>query len=221
MQTFAQTTAVGNNPTSGSNRINQQTRPVSCSSVNYKQSSQNNSTNLRFGFNTTNAALHARDICTSSTSSAADSTASTVATTGEVEIRPGVYQGFWTWNGHRIRYLRSGTEGPAVLCIHGFGGNGELFLRDICKGCMFCLFFFLIFFVLLLTVVGFSTMQPCTGGKTCPNSEKPTVSGPSIFSAMVTLTNPILVNSNQIPYTTLKIGLSNAEILPNKLLADL
>jgi hypothetical protein len=30
---------------------------------------------------------------------------------------------YWTWQGHRIRYQRSGNEGQAVLLVHGFGGN--------------------------------------------------------------------------------------------------
>lgn len=33
---------------------------------------------------------------------------------------PGSY---WEWKGHRIRYQRSGDSGPAVLLVHGFGGN--------------------------------------------------------------------------------------------------
>ncbi|KAI8464386.1 MAG: Alpha/Beta hydrolase protein [Monoraphidium minutum] len=43
----------------------------------------------------------------------------------EVEVRPGVMQGFWEWEGHRIRYQRSGEAGPAVLLVHGFGGNAD------------------------------------------------------------------------------------------------
>lgn len=38
---------------------------------------------------------------------------------GEREVRPGVYEGYWRWQGHRIRYQRCGDEGPPVLCIHG------------------------------------------------------------------------------------------------------
>ena len=30
---------------------------------------------------------------------------------------------FWEWKGHKIRYQRSGDSGPAVLLVHGFGGN--------------------------------------------------------------------------------------------------
>lgn len=41
------------------------------------------------------------------------------ACAGEREVRPGVFEGYWRWQGHRIRYQRSGEEGPAVLCIHG------------------------------------------------------------------------------------------------------
>jgi pimeloyl-ACP methyl ester carboxylesterase len=32
---------------------------------------------------------------------------------------------FWQWNGHRIRYQRSGESGPAVVLVHGFGGNAD------------------------------------------------------------------------------------------------
>jgi pimeloyl-ACP methyl ester carboxylesterase len=43
----------------------------------------------------------------------------------ECEAWPGVYEGYWRWRGHRIRYLRSGDSGPPVLCVHGFGGNAD------------------------------------------------------------------------------------------------
>ncbi|KAL6781110.1 hypothetical protein ACKKBG_A09865 [Auxenochlorella protothecoides x Auxenochlorella symbiontica] len=29
----------------------------------------------------------------------------------------------WKWNGHSINYLSAGTEGPAVLLVHGFGAS--------------------------------------------------------------------------------------------------
>ena len=29
----------------------------------------------------------------------------------------------WAWQGYRIRYQSCGDTGPAVLCVHGFGGN--------------------------------------------------------------------------------------------------
>jgi len=29
----------------------------------------------------------------------------------------------WKWNGHNINYIQSGTEGPPVLLIHGFGAH--------------------------------------------------------------------------------------------------
>lgn len=41
----------------------------------------------------------------------------------EKQIAPGVFEGFWRWNGHKVRYQRSGDSGPAVLLVHGFGGN--------------------------------------------------------------------------------------------------
>lgn len=31
----------------------------------------------------------------------------------------------WTWRGHNIRYQRSGESGPALVLVHGFGGNCE------------------------------------------------------------------------------------------------
>ena len=37
----------------------------------------------------------------------------------EREVRPGVWEGYWEWEGHRIRYQRCGGEGPPVLCVHG------------------------------------------------------------------------------------------------------
>ena len=49
------------------------------------------------------------------------------ATAGdEREVRPGIWEGFWMWEGHRIRYHRSGSSdsaAPAVLCVHGFGAS--------------------------------------------------------------------------------------------------
>ena len=30
---------------------------------------------------------------------------------------------YWEWEGHTIRYQESGTEGPAMILVHGFGGN--------------------------------------------------------------------------------------------------
>ncbi|KAG2483999.1 hypothetical protein HYH03_017166 [Edaphochlamys debaryana] len=47
------------------------------------------------------------------------------AKAGEVEIKPGVYEGYWMWKGWKIRYQRSGSSGPAVLLVHGFGGNAD------------------------------------------------------------------------------------------------
>ena len=41
------------------------------------------------------------------------------------EVYPGVFEGFWTWRGHRIRYQRSGTEGEPIVLVHGFGGNAD------------------------------------------------------------------------------------------------
>jgi len=37
-----------------------------------------------------------------------------------------IYEGYWTWQGHRIRYHVSGSEGgDAVVLVHGFGGNAD------------------------------------------------------------------------------------------------
>jgi hypothetical protein len=50
-------------------------------------------------------------------------------------MRAGVRR-FWEWEGHKIRYQRSGDGGPAVLLVHGFGGNwcaGDDRLRRLCS----------------------------------------------------------------------------------------
>jgi pimeloyl-ACP methyl ester carboxylesterase len=69
--------------------------------------------------------------------------------TDEVEVRPGVYQGYWMWRPrtmpgeeHRIRYTRGdgarssdGTDGtaapapPPVVLVHGFGSNADQFRK--------------------------------------------------------------------------------------------
>jgi pimeloyl-ACP methyl ester carboxylesterase len=49
----------------------------------------------------------------------------------EREIRPDVFEGYWTWEGHRIRYQRSGSAGPAVLLVHGFGANADHWRNNI------------------------------------------------------------------------------------------
>ena len=37
-----------------------------------------------------------------------------------------IFEGYWTWQGHRIRYHVSGAEGgDAVVLVHGFGGNAD------------------------------------------------------------------------------------------------
>lgn len=56
---------------------------------------------------------------TASPAAAASSAATTVE--GEREVRPGIWEGYWNWEGHRIRYQRSGGDpsAPAVLCVHG------------------------------------------------------------------------------------------------------
>jgi hypothetical protein len=49
----------------------------------------------------------------------------------EVEIRPGVFEGYWQWKGHKIRYQRCGTEGPPVICVHGFGANADHWRKNL------------------------------------------------------------------------------------------
>jgi pimeloyl-ACP methyl ester carboxylesterase len=66
--------------------------------------------------------------------SAADATAtapSTSAPAGEREIRPGVFEGFWSWKGHKIRYQRCGNEGEPLLLVHGFGGNADHWRKNL------------------------------------------------------------------------------------------
>ena len=59
---------------------------------------------------------------------AADAAASPAIT---ADIRPTlpapaeVTEKFWEWEGHTIRYQMSGTEGPAMILVHGFGGNAD------------------------------------------------------------------------------------------------
>jgi hypothetical protein len=36
-----------------------------------------------------------------------------------------VEEKFWEWEGHRIRYTEAGDEGPAMILVHGFGGNAD------------------------------------------------------------------------------------------------
>lgn len=64
--------------------------------------------------------------CTCRASAAAASVASGPADNAtDKEVYPGVFEGFWTWRGHRIRYQRSGTEGEPIVLVHGFGGNAD------------------------------------------------------------------------------------------------
>ncbi|GAB4815280.1 hypothetical protein N2152v2_002326 [Parachlorella kessleri] len=53
------------------------------------------------------------------------------ASGAEREVRPGVFEGYWQWKGYRIRYQRCGTEGPPVLCIHGFGANADHWRKNL------------------------------------------------------------------------------------------
>jgi pimeloyl-ACP methyl ester carboxylesterase len=77
------------------------------------------------------------------------------ARANEVEVRPGVYQGYWTWRpeclpgeAHRIRYTRAdggvaaasadadaqrppARPAPPVVLIHGFGSNADQFRKTV------------------------------------------------------------------------------------------
>lgn len=46
-------------------------------------------------------------------------------------IAPDVYEGFWEWKGFSIRYQRSGSSGPALVLVHGFGGNCDHWRKNI------------------------------------------------------------------------------------------
>ncbi|KAI3430275.1 hypothetical protein D9Q98_004871 [Chlorella vulgaris] len=59
----------------------------------------------------------------------ASAAAAAVAT--EAEVRPGIFEGYWQWEGHRIRYQRSGSSGPAVLCVHGFGASADHWRKNL------------------------------------------------------------------------------------------
>ena len=55
----------------------------------------------------------------------------------EVELRPGTFEGFTSFRGHKIRYQRahgpstSSPSSPTVLLVHGFGGNCDHFRKNI------------------------------------------------------------------------------------------
>jgi len=55
----------------------------------------------------------------------------------EVELRPGTFEGFTSFRGHKIRYQRahgpstSSPSSPTVLLVHGFGGNSDHFRKNI------------------------------------------------------------------------------------------
>ena len=65
-----------------------------------------------------------------------------------------VREGFWEWEGHRIRYTRAGfgdddggggeneggenetssppsDKGPLLVCVHGFGGNADHWRKNV------------------------------------------------------------------------------------------
>ncbi|KAK9821095.1 hypothetical protein WJX81_001836 [Elliptochloris bilobata] len=49
----------------------------------------------------------------------------------ELEKPGGVLEGTWRWRGYNIRYQRCGDAGPAVVLIHGFGGNCDHWKKNI------------------------------------------------------------------------------------------
>ncbi|XP_024356405.1 uncharacterized protein [Physcomitrium patens] len=46
---------------------------------------------------------------------------------GEIAVQTGT----WKWREHNIRYQRAGGSGPAVVLIHGFGGNCDHWRKNI------------------------------------------------------------------------------------------
>lgn len=67
------------------------------------------------------AAAGAASTATAAASPAAASPSVVPVAEGEREVRPGIWEGYWNWEGYRIRYHRSGDDptAPAVLCVHG------------------------------------------------------------------------------------------------------
>lgn len=57
--------------------------------------------------------------------------AAAAAAADEHEVLPGIFEGYWQWQGRRIRYQRSGTSGPAVLCVHGFGASADHWRKNL------------------------------------------------------------------------------------------
>lgn len=54
------------------------------------------------------------------------------------QAEPRVFEGYWKWNGYNIRYKQAGQTGPAVVLVHGFGGNCDHWSKNIdglCKSC--------------------------------------------------------------------------------------
>ncbi|KAI8472932.1 MAG: Alpha/Beta hydrolase protein [Monoraphidium minutum] len=49
----------------------------------------------------------------------------------ENEVHPGVFEGFWAWRGHRVRYQRCGAAGPPVLLVHGFCGSCDHWRKNL------------------------------------------------------------------------------------------
>ena len=49
------------------------------------------------------------------------------------ELDDGVEQGLWFWREKQcnIRYQKAGSRGPAVILIHGFGGNCDHWRKNI------------------------------------------------------------------------------------------
>lgn len=73
------------------------------------------------------------------TTTSASSLPSVASGSEEREIRPGTFEGFVSFRGHKVRYHRAAeTESvdqpqrkPPVLLVHGFGGNVDHFRKNI------------------------------------------------------------------------------------------
>ncbi|KAJ6791497.1 pheophytinase, chloroplastic isoform X1 [Iris pallida] len=44
---------------------------------------------------------------------------------------PGVRTGIWNWRGYNIYYQYAGTDGPALVLVHGFGANSNHWRKNI------------------------------------------------------------------------------------------
>jgi pimeloyl-ACP methyl ester carboxylesterase len=54
-----------------------------------------------------------------------------IASQPEALTLPSLRSSFWRWRDYDIRYTYAGTSGPALLLVHGFGGNAEHWRKNI------------------------------------------------------------------------------------------